>query len=355
MNWKAVIGVAISVALLWWALRDVSFAEVVRELRAADPGLFLLSVIAATLAFPIRAMRWKVLLLPVAPKLPFRPRFAAVNIGMAANNLIPARVGEFARALALSRLSIVPVGAALGSLVIERLFDGVILVTLLFVAMAMPGFPANSVGGVDPRAAAGVAGVALLVVGLAMFFLVFAPERSVAVVESISAKVLPESYRRPLVDALRSFLGGLGVLRDGRLFAASLAWAVGQWVFLAYSYHLALLAFDIHVGFFGAVFLQSLISLAVALPSSPGFFGPWEAAAKIALALWAVPSDKAVSFAVGFHLGGFVPVTLMGIWYVWRLNLRWRDVEASEGTVEDAVEADPPAGRGMGAKSGSVG
>ena len=75
-----------------------------------------------------------------------------------------------------------------------------------------------------------------------------------------------------------------------------------------------------------------------ALPSSPGFFGPFEASIKIGLGLWGVPADKAVPFAVGLHLGGFIPVTLMGVYYVARLNLSWSEVKHSEEAVEEEVE-----------------
>ncbi|CAN5421268.1 lysylphosphatidylglycerol synthase transmembrane domain-containing protein [soil metagenome] len=344
LSGKAIVGILLSILLLWWALRDVSFAEVLHELQNADPLLFLLAVAGQTLGMVIRALRWRLLLVPVAPNISFRPRFAAVNIGFAANNVFPARVGEFARAYSLSRLTGIPVTAALGSLVVERLLDGVVLIGFLFAAMAVPTFPAAvGTGGIDPRAAAGVIAVIMGALGVLLFFLVSAPERSVALAEWGARRILPESFRRPLIDGLRSFLTGLEVLRDTRLFLGSVAWAVAQWGFLAISFLLAFRAFGIdEVGFAGALFLQSLIALAVAVPSSPGFFGPYEAAAKLGLALWAVAPQKAVSFAIGFHIGGFIPVTLLGFYYVWRLGLSWREVEKSEQTVEEIVERDTP-------------
>jgi glycosyltransferase 2 family protein len=339
LNGKAVVGILLSVLLLWWTLRDVSMEHLVHELRNADPLLFLLSVTVATLGLVPRAIRWGILLRPVTRELPFRPRFAATSIGFAANNLLPARVGEFARAFSLSRLSRVPTAAAFGSLVIERVLDGLVIVVLLFAAMAMPGFPAVAQLGTNLQAAAAFVVVSMLGVGVVLFLLVSAPERSVAFFEKLGNRVLPQSFRRPAVDALRSFVGGIGALRDGRLFLLSLVWAVGQWLFLALSFWLAFLAFGIHeVGFAAALFLQSLIALAVAIPSSPGFFGPFEAAAKLGLSLWGVAPEKAVSFAVGFHIGGFIPVTLIGIYYVWRLGLSWRDVGRSEEVVEQRVE-----------------
>src|SRR5690606_20885111 len=140
---------------------------------------------------------------------------------------------------------------------------------------------------------------------------------------------------RPLVAALESFLAGLAVLRDTRLLAISVGLAAGQWLFTGPAPLVAFRAFGTDaVPFAGAIFPQSLISLAVAIPSSPGFFGPFEAAARVGLALWGVVPEKAVSFAVGYHIAGFIPVTVIGIYYVWRLNLSWREVRHSDETVE---------------------
>jgi glycosyltransferase 2 family protein len=342
VNTKAVVGIVISIALLWWTLRDVSFAHVLDELRRADPVLFSLAVFVATLGLVTRAIRWLFLLRPLSGGMGFRPPFAATSIGFAANNVLPARVGEFARALALNRLTRVSIPAAFSGLVIERVLDGLVIIAFLFLAISSPGFPSvTQLGGFDPRAAANFMLFGVAVVGIALFLLVVAPARSTLVLTVVAERVLPRSFRRPVVDALASFIRGIGALRSPRLFAISLAGAVGQWLLLAWSYHLALLAFGIEeVEFMGAVFVQSIVSLAVAIPSSPGFFGPFEAAAKLSLSLWNVAPEKAVSFAVGFHIGGFIPVTVIGLYYFWALGLRWSEVEQSEEVVEGEVEAE---------------
>jgi glycosyltransferase 2 family protein len=170
---------------------------------------------------------------------------------------------------------------------------------------------------------------------------VVAPAGAIRLAERVSDAVVPVRVRHPLLDALRSFIGGLAVLRSGKLFLLSLGLAGAQWIFTSFSFLLGFWAFGIHeVGLAGAVFLQSLISLSVAIPSSPGFFGPFEAAAKVGLGLWGVGPDKAISFAVGFHLGGFIPTTLIGLYYVWRLGLSWRQVQHSEEVVETEVGRD---------------
>lgn len=337
---RTAVGIALSLLLLAWVLRDVSLAEVAHQIGAADPLLFAVSILVTLLGFGFRAVRWGILLLPMGMEPPFRPRFAATIVGFAANNLLPARVGEFARAFSLSRLTRVPLAAAIATLVVERLFDALALMGLLFASMAVSSFPgAGSVGGVDVRSAAQVVAVLMAGLGVVLGLLVVTPQRSLAAAERVLGWALPAAARGWVMGALRSFIEGLAVLRSGKLFAASLGLAVGQWLFTAVSFLLAFRAFGIvEVPFSGAVFLQSLVSLAVAVPSSPGFFGPFEAAARVGLALWGVDSGKAVSFAVGYHIGGFIPVTLMGIWYVWRLGLSWSDVRHSEEIAEEAAE-----------------
>ena len=115
---KALFGVAVTLFLLWWVLADVPFGEVLANIRQGNFLLLLASVSVATFGFFIRALRWKILLTPVRENTALRSRFAAVSIGFMANNILPARMGEFARAYAFSRLEPVTASAAFGTLVV---------------------------------------------------------------------------------------------------------------------------------------------------------------------------------------------------------------------------------------------
>jgi uncharacterized protein (TIRG00374 family) len=339
---KTVVGLAIAAFFLWWSTRDVqSWAAVWQAVRGADWGMFLLACAGTTAGLWVRAWRWKVLLRPVAKDVPFQPRLAAVSVGFGANNIFPGRVGEFMRVWSLSRLTGIPIPSVLASLVVERVFDGLACVALLLVAMASPSFP-HPTGSFDPTAAARVVGAIAGGLAVVLFALALAPVRTVGIIERVAGVVLPRSMRRPLVDALHSFVGGLGILRDPKLLALSSVWALGQWIFLSLSYLWAFRAFHItEVPFMGAVFMQALVSMAVAIPAAPGFFGPFEAASKLALSLWRIDETRIVAYALGFHIGGFITVTAIGLYYMWRLDLRPKDAKASEEEVERAVEADP--------------
>ncbi|MEX0907096.1 MAG: lysylphosphatidylglycerol synthase transmembrane domain-containing protein [Gemmatimonadota bacterium] len=347
LDWKAAVGILISSAALYFTFRRMDLADVVRELRAADPLLLGLSAAIVTFVFWIRAWRWRAILEPVADTT-FRSRFAAVTIGFMGNNLLPARVGEFMRAYALSRLEPVPLVASFASLVIERLFDGALVIALLFVALSLPAFPAFS--GAESIALPGfgqsftiaglargmgflVGGVMLLLLALVLF-----PRRAVAAFERVLA-VLPDTFRRPLIDALEAFLSGVGVLRNPLLLLRTGSWSAVLWLTNALGCWIAFRAFGYDLPFAAALFFQSAIALAVSVPSAPGFVGVYHGMATFVLAsLWDQPLASAGAFAVGFHLAGFIPVTLIGLYYAWHTGMSLRDATDSETVVEEAVE-----------------
>lgn len=335
-DWKAVVGIVLSVALLWYALRKVDPDKVLIEIRQANLAYFTLAVFCATFVFWIRAWRWKTLLSVAAPNSSFRNRLAATTIGFMTNNILPARVGEFTRVYAFSKMEKVAIVGSLGSLVVERLFDAIGLVALLFITLSLPDVP--SIGSTWTGIARTLA--ILIVIGLIIgVSLVLFPKRTVALVENYIARFLPTSFRRPIVDSLEAFLTGLTVLRSPWLLTTATVQTMVLWVFNAVGFWLGFKTFGIDVPFSAALLLQSITAFAVSVPSTPGFFGPFEAASVFILTeLYGYTQDKAASFALAFHAGGFVPVTLIGFYYAWRFGISLKEVAHSEETVEDEVE-----------------
>ena len=335
---RSLVGFAISALLLYFAFRKIDLAEVGRRITDADPFLYVLAAALATVVFWIRAWRWKSILEPVCPGSSFRHRFAATTIGFMGNNLLPMRVGEFMRAYALARVEPVPVVSAFTSLVIERLLDAVFVISFLFISMTLPGFPGFGVeGAIYITAARGLALMVVLAFLLLGGFVIW-PEPAVRITEAVAAR-LPQALRRPLVDSLEAFLAGAGILRRPRLISRAAAWTVVLWFVNALSFWVAFRAFGMQLSFTAALFFQSVIALAVSVPSAPGFFGPFELAAKLVLAdMWGMDASHAIAMAGGFHIAGFIPVTLIGIYYARSIHLSLREAEESEQTIEAAVE-----------------
>ncbi len=327
VGWRGALGIALSVLLLWITLRGVDLREVAEILRGSNLWLWLLSAATATAIFPLRARRWQAILAPAAGRLPFAPLWHSTAIGMMVNNVVPVRAGEVARAFALSRAAPrVPFATAFASLAVDRIFDGVVVIALFLLASLDPRFPSDAVilGG-SMGALAASAALFLGVVLAVLYVLTLAPERFITVAERVTGMVWKAGAPR-VRSFLSNYVGGLAVLRSPRLALEVLWWTVLHWLVNAGAFWIGFVALGLDAPFSAALFVQMLVVVAVALPSSPGFFGPFELAGKTALALYAVSDAAAVSWAIGFHLLSFVPITVIGVWYLTRMRLHVSDV-----------------------------
>lgn len=346
LDWRGALGILLSVGLLYWTLRDIDMAVVWRELRHSNLLLFLLSTVAATLTFPLRARRWQTILSPVAGRLPMGMLWRAVAIGTMVNNVVPARAGELARAYALTRETPrVGFSASFASLAVDRLFDALVLILLMLLAMVDSAFPVDSrVGGRTITSLAAAAAGGVVVVMVVLYLIVLRPRALVGLYEVFARRVAPR-YEERGRQILRAFSDGLSVLRSPLRFAAVLLWTAAHWLVNAFAFWLGFKAVGLAVPLTSALFLQGLIAIGVALPSSPGFFGVFEALARTGLGVYGVPAADAVSWAIGFHLLSFVPITAIGAFYFVRLGLHFRElrrVMPDDGGTNDADDALGP-------------
>ena len=336
--WKSVVGLSVSVLLLWWVFRGEDLGAITAEVADANPWWLLASVFVATSGYLVRAMRWKVLLSPLRPRTGLRARFAATSIGFMANNLLPARAGEFARAWSLARLERMRVSSCLATLAAERLLDGVTVVGLLVVSLSLPGFPADTAlaGELAGRALAGL--VIVLAVALPGVALVLARPGVVLAVARRAASRLPGRARERVLSVLEGLMRGLGALGSPRLVVSAAAWSLVFWLWHSASFWLGFRAFGIEAGYAEALFLNGITALAVALPSAPGFFGPFEAAVRVVLVnVLGVPENPALAFAAGYHIAAFIPVTAIGLWYLWRMGFSFGEMGPGRKGARAAV------------------
>lgn len=327
-KWKSAIGIALSIALLWWTLRGVSLALVWAELARSNVWLFFASAVASTLIFPLRAIRWKIILEPVQAAIPLGALWRSIAIGGMVNNLVPARAGEIARAYALTKETTVSFASALASLAVDRLFDMVVLLGLGLAALLDPTFPRGArIAGqtLGDLAQGSIVLVVVLVGGL--YMLAIFPSQLVRAFEIFARKVSPTVEERGKIALLR-FSAGLSVLKNPGRFLAVLSWTIAHWLMNALAFWLGFRAVGIDLGFSAALFLQMLVAIGVALPSAPGFFGVFEKFATVGLAIYGVSATAATSWAIGFHILSFIPITVIGIYYFSRLGLSFGELRA---------------------------
>lgn len=346
VGWRSALGIVLSAVLLYLAFKDIEFAKVIANVRTANLPLLALSAICATLIFPTRARRWRPILDPVAPNLPFDPLWRATAIGMMINNVAPARAGEPARAFALSRFAPqVSFPAAFASLAVDRLFDMVVLLLLMFGAMLDPSFPAGAdVFGFSMSSLA-VKGMLLVVVALlGMYAMVLFPARVLSLYEALARRIAPRLEEKGR-SALVALMHGLSVLRSPSHFAAVFAWTTLHWLINGLAFWIGFKAVGIDAPFSAALFLQGVIAIGVAAPQAPGFFGVFELFGKEGLRLYGVSADAAVTWAIGFHFLSFLPITIIGAWYFLRAGLSLAQIGKAQqdGTGDDTASVAPTA------------
>ncbi len=312
--------------LLWWVLRDVSAREVIAHLSAARPLPLLAMTATAVLQLFVRAIRWSAVLRTGDRRPGVMPLWHASAIGALANNIIPARVGEVARLYAGARLTGVPLSTVTAATVLERSLDAAIILGLL--AIPFLGGEVELSAGQGTAVLVIVRGLGLLA-GCLLFVSVVAaaaPERTVRAATRLVRWLLPRRWEEKGAAVVRGAIAGFGVLRNPGQVVRVLWWTVLAWAVNTLSFWFGLLAFNIDAPVGSALLLNGFVSFGVALPSSPGFFGPFEAASRLALELYGVDRVGAVSYAIGYHFLSFASISAFGLWSLRRAHLRLLDV-----------------------------
>lgn len=327
---KGVLGIAITAVCLYLAFRNVEWSQAVQTARHANYFLLALSAAAATGMFPLRALRWRVILDPVVPKLPFGPLWRSIAIGMMVNNVALLRAGELARAYALTReVPEVTFSTSIASLVVDRVFDAIVVLLLLAVAIVASGFSANTMlGDYSLAHVAGLFALAPIVMLVVLYALVFYPTTLIRLFELTVRRISPSLEQRG-GDMLRRFAAGLSVLKSPAHFIAVFWWTLLHWLLQPVAFWLALKALGISVPWPATLFMQGVIVILVALPSAPGFFGLFEIGAKLSLTLYGVTESDAATWGLIFHVASFIPITLIGAYYATRLGFRMGDVTSA--------------------------
>jgi uncharacterized membrane protein YbhN (UPF0104 family) len=319
-----ILGAVLAIGLLLWALRGVHLDEVVRQIRQSDPWPLALGVVLASLTFVVRLIRWRLLLRDESgAALKPWPLWHATAIGFMANNLLPFRAGELVRVFAATKLCGARFTASMSSIAVERVFDGLTVIGMLAAGLIFSDLPAGVVvGGVRLAHAAQVAGllaVGALLGAIAIVAFPLAAERLVR-------RVLPRGRFAGLIEGIRH---GLASLRSPGLLAGVVFWSVVLWLMNAASLWVSFAAFDIPVGFGGALVLQGVLVIGISVQLTPGYVGQFEAAVVAALALYGIPNDVASSYALAYHGTTFLPITLAGAWSLARTPVALSDLRGA--------------------------
>jgi uncharacterized protein (TIRG00374 family) len=289
-----VVGLPVSATFLWLAVRSADLNAVRSTLEAAKRGPVLLAVGALLAVSGIQAARWR--RIAAVQSVRWRRFYEMVLSGVACNNVLPARLGDFFRARWLATSAHMPAGRAFGTVVIDRACDVVALFVLLLVGLAAVATSAWIVG-IAAGAVMVLIGVAAAVVFARVYTRRHARERRV--------RGTLRAVLRDTAEELAEPMGRRGpVVWFGLSLAAWTSWALAA-ILIARS-----LGFDLDL--VDALFVTAVMNLGLAIPSSPGYVGTYEWLGVAALGLLDVPAEQALAFSILIHASWYVPTTLAG-------------------------------------------
>ena len=317
-RWRIWLGVVISLAFLYLALGNLHLGDVWAVARRAEYGWLAPGVAVYFVGVWARTWRWDYLLRPLK-HVPLRRLFPVVVIGYMGNNVYPARAGELIRAYVLRRREGVSVSASLATVVIERVFDG--LVMLMFVFIGLPFTP------MPTWLQLMVVVASLLFFGALAVFIVLAIR--VRWAEAVSGRIIDRLVPLRFRPAARGFAGrfltGLRSLRSGRAVLMLFVTSIVIWLAETVKYWFVMHAFGFSVPFFVLMLMNGVVNLATTIPSSPGYVGTFDAPGIEILNLWGVPRDVAAGYTLVLHAALWFPITALGVYYMVRTSLSWRD------------------------------
>lgn len=318
-------GIGVSLFFIFLLFRKIDFNKLLAAFREMDCRYLLPAVLVTFISYYLRAVRWRFLLLPIKKTL-LRNLFPSTVIGYMANNLLPARLGEFVRAYVLGEKEGIDTSAVFATLVLDRLFDGFTVLLILLVTFFTVRLPAGMEKVQHGLVVGGYVTLAVYVV--VVVFLMVLKSRTVWTLHFIGRLLRPFPSWIPgkVIPMLGSFIEGLRLTSKptelfALVFSSLLIWATAVW-----PVDMLLRAFGISLPITASMFIMVFLVFAVMVPAAPGYVGTYHFACVTALQAFNVQSEKALSVALVIHGVSFFPVIVVGLYYLWHDKISLRTV-----------------------------
>jgi uncharacterized protein (TIRG00374 family) len=329
-RWQFWVGLAISLFfLIFVVFPQQDWTKLWNSLRSAQ-YLWLIPALASYfIGVWVRAWRLHYMMRPIK-KVPVSTLFPIVCIGYMGNNIYPARLGEVLRAYVIKQKESVAISASLAIVLIERIFDAVVMMLFIFVnlpELAKIGGVESGIGGTIQQVA--IIGTFIFFGALVVFMLaaMFPAVTTRAVAWSI-AHLIPARFRPKTEGISGKFLEGLSCLRSPRDALMILVTSIVVWLFETGKYWFLMHGFAFTVSFFALMLMNGIANIITSIPSAPGYIGTFEAAGVAALQAYGVGKEIATAYTVVLHAALWLPITLLGAYYMMRMGLSVKEARA---------------------------
>jgi uncharacterized protein (TIRG00374 family) len=303
------LGLIVTVIFLGIFIARTDFDEIHDAFSGADYALALAAVPLYFVGFWVRTIRWRLLLSPIR-KISTLRLYPVVLIGLMTNNVAPLRVGELVRAVLVGERESMSKSTALGTIAVDRAFDGLTLVIMLGVAAALSGSN-GGVKSVGILTALTFGAASLVLMALAIW-----PQRSRPILSRF-INIAPAPVAEKVEGLLDSFSTGLAALRSPSVMAFAALASVSSWLIEGFMYWVVGQAFNLDVGIEVYLLILAGANLALSIFASPGGIGPFEATTQAILLSFAVSDAHAFAYAIVLHILLLGPVIIVGFILLW--------------------------------------
>ncbi len=318
---RYVLSGILTIVFLIVAFKGTDPSTLWESMREVDYTWMALSFGCLMFSHLFRALRWRYLLDPVKPGIGLRNLFSGVMIGYLFNNILP-RAGEFARPYAIARLESLPTSAAFGTIVIERVIDGVtFLILLAMLPLLYSGPLLETFPWLIPS---GIVGSVVIVFSLAALVALTIRRDWTDVLLRKATHILPERFNRKLSGAAHAFLDGFLFLTRPAHFLTIGILSFLVWFLYAVMTYFSIIAFHLEsvLNFLAATVVLTISSVGIALPT-PGGIGSYHVLTVQSLVkLFGVDPSVALGFAAVTHAVSFIGVSIVGLYFAWHDNVR---------------------------------
>jgi uncharacterized protein (TIRG00374 family) len=309
-----ILGLAISAVFLALAFYDLHPEDVWGYIQRASAPLLIAAAIWYFASVIVIALRWQYLL-RATKRVSLGTLFRLVCISYMGNNVYPLRGGEMLRIVLLQRSDRVPIATSSVVVIVERVFDGLVMLTFVIVSLLL-----LDVNSPELRTIAVVTTPIFVVALLVFFALALKPNLLRRLVEFFS-RFLPGRLRDLVLRLAEEVIVGLEGLRTPADLIGTVISSYISWMLEATVYWIVADAFGLHTPFAAMLLVIGVINLAGLIPASPGGFGIFEYMTVLALSALGYDKTLVTAFAVSAHLVIWLPVTLLGFYYLIRRGL----------------------------------
>ena len=347
-NIQIVIGFGIGAYLIWLLFHDTDWPAVGHALREANWWWLALSFSLVFVTFLTRIKRWGYIVRTAQP-VSYRSMFSATQIGFLGNFTLPGRVGEVIRAVVLSRLTGMSFSRCFAFVALDRVTDlfGLIVVMLISVTVFHPTAPIVLEELSEPiqpdaiRLAAFSTGVVMVGI-IASFVLLYLNKNLALKVVAGTVGRVSARLSKQLEGMLIQFADGMHVFKSLGDMSRAIGWSLITWTIGTLCYYCVLEAFAIEAPWYTSVIVMAFLAVAISIPSTPGFVGPFHIAIVGAVVVVAPDTDRDVARAAALlaHLINTVPVWITGGICLYTEKLGLLELRRQSAEVEEAGETD---------------